>query len=185
MIGGEIHKGPMSAMSNSAGKARCETKLTESAVRVRLVGANPHPQVEGLEPLPGRVNYLIGGSKELASRHPDLRARDDFMTCIRASTSSITESAIRLNMISSRRRVRTLRRSKFAIEGRAKTTRTRTAIWLILTASGVIMIAKPQNYQHDADGSRTPVEGGFMLAKDGTIVAGIPRRERSAFSLRV
>ena len=73
LIGGEFHKGPMPA--GFPYKAGGETKLTESAVRVRLVGANPHPQVEGLEPLPGRVNYLIGGRKELASGHPDLRPR--------------------------------------------------------------------------------------------------------------
>jgi hypothetical protein len=27
---------------------------------MKLVGANPHAQVEGLEPLPGKVNYFIG-----------------------------------------------------------------------------------------------------------------------------
>src|SRR5208282_6284426 len=61
LIGGEIHKGPIPQgfIPNSDG----ETKLTESAVRVRLVGANPHPEVVGLEPLPGRVNYLIGADK--------------------------------------------------------------------------------------------------------------------------
>ena len=38
---------------------RNEDKQTQSAVRVRLVGANPHRQAEGLERLQGRVNYLI------------------------------------------------------------------------------------------------------------------------------
>ncbi len=32
-------------------------------MRVRLPGANPHPDVEGLAPLPGRVNYLVGDRK--------------------------------------------------------------------------------------------------------------------------
>lgn len=31
-----------------------------SAVRIKLVGANPQPQITGLERLPGKVNYLIG-----------------------------------------------------------------------------------------------------------------------------
>ena len=73
MIGGEFHKGPMP--KGFPYKADGDTNLTESAVRVRLVGANQHPEVEGLEPLPGRVNYLIGDKEELASRHPDLRPR--------------------------------------------------------------------------------------------------------------
>ena len=31
-----------------------------SVVRMQLKGANPEPQVTGLEPLPGRVNYFLG-----------------------------------------------------------------------------------------------------------------------------
>lgn len=29
-------------------------------LRLKLAGANPHPRLEGLDPLPGKVNYLIG-----------------------------------------------------------------------------------------------------------------------------
>jgi hypothetical protein len=36
---------------------------------------------------------------------------------------------------------------------------------------------KPSIYQQGADGVRTPVDGGFVLAKDGTIEAGVLRRE--------
>jgi hypothetical protein len=32
----------------------------QSIVRMKLLGANPRPQVEGIEQLPGRSNYLIG-----------------------------------------------------------------------------------------------------------------------------
>jgi len=35
-------------------------KVTESAVRLNFVGANPHPQVVGLDKLPGMSNYFIG-----------------------------------------------------------------------------------------------------------------------------
>ena len=66
---------------------------------------------------------------------------------------------------------------KFAIEGPAKTTQTAEGDLIIQTGSGVIRIDKPQNYQQNADGSRTPVAGSFTLAKDGTVVAGIPIRQ--------
>ena len=66
---------------------------------------------------------------------------------------------------------------KFAIEGPAKTTQTASGDLVIATASGVIKIDKPQNYQQNADGSRTAVEGGFKLAKDSTVVAGVPTRQ--------
>ncbi len=35
-------------------------KVTESAVRLSFAGANPHPQVVGLDKLPGVSNYFIG-----------------------------------------------------------------------------------------------------------------------------
>jgi hypothetical protein len=54
IVGGEWHKGPMEAALPAS--MQRQTHLTESAVRVRMIGANAHPEVEGLEPLPGRVN---------------------------------------------------------------------------------------------------------------------------------
>jgi len=38
-------------------------KVTESAVRLTFVGANPHPQVVGLDKLPGVSNYFIGNDR--------------------------------------------------------------------------------------------------------------------------
>ena len=174
LIGGEFHKGPMPA--GFPYKAGGETNLTESAVRVRLVGASPHPQVEGLEPLPGRVNYLIGAEKNWHRDIPTFgRVRFhnvypgvdvvyygspsaleyDFIAAPGADTSKI----------------------KFAIEGPAQTTQTASGDIVIATTSGVIRIDKPQNYQQNADGSRTPVAGSFTLAKDSTLAAGVPTRQ--------
>ena len=126
LIGGEFHKGPMPA--GFPYKAGGDTNLTESAVRVRLVGANQHPQVEGLEPLPGRVNYLIGRRKRtgIATSRPS--AACDSMTFIRASTLSITARRTRSNTISSRRRGRTRRRSSLRSRVRPKPRRPLLAI---------------------------------------------------------
>ena len=65
----------------------------------------------------------------------------------------------------------------FAIEGPAKTTQTASGDILIETTSGTIKISKPLNYQRNADGSQTPVEGSFKLASDGTVQAGVPTRD--------
>lgn len=108
LIGGEFHKGPMPA--GFPYKAGGETNLTQSAVRVRLVGANSHPQVEGLEPLPGRVNYLIGGDKKtgIATSRPSPAYVS--ITCTRASMLSITARRARSSTISSQLRGRIRRR---------------------------------------------------------------------------
>jgi len=175
MIGGEFHKGPMP--KGYPYKAGGDTHLTESAVRVRLVGANPNPQVEGLEPLPGRVNYLIGNDKRDWHR--------DIPTYGRVRLHNVypgvdvvyygSANALEYDLIAAPGADTS--KIKFAIEGPAQTTQTAAGDLQIVTGSGVIRIAKPQNYQQNADGSRTPVEGSFTLAKDGTVVAGVPTRQ--------
>ena len=59
MIGGVMDKSPYPVRLDGQPFAD-HTHLTESAVRIRLVGANSDPQIVGEGALPGRVNYLIG-----------------------------------------------------------------------------------------------------------------------------
>jgi hypothetical protein len=77
LVGGELHKGPLPA--GTIGNRNTQTKLTQSAVRVRMIGANRRPQVEGLEPLPGRVNYLIGDKKNWHRDIPTLAKVPDVL----------------------------------------------------------------------------------------------------------
>ena len=174
LIGGEFHKGPMPA--GFPYKAGGVTNLTESAVRVRLVGANPHPQVEGLEPLPGRVNYLIGAEKNWHRDIPTF-GRVRFSNVYPASTWSITASPTALEYDFIAAPGADTSKIKFAIEGPAQTAQTASGDIVIQTTSGIIKIDQPQNYQLNADGSRTPVAGSFTLAKDSTVAAGVPTRQ--------
>ena len=174
LIGGEMHKGPLP--KGSIVKNEPETKLTESAVRVRLIGANQHPQVEGLEPLPGRVNYLIGDKKNWHRDIPTfgrVRFHDVYpgIDVVYYGTAQALEYDLIAAPGADTSKI------KFAIEGPAQTTQTASGDLVIATTSGVIRIAKPQNYQQNADGSRTQVEGNFQLAKDGTVANGIPTRQ--------
>ena len=176
MVGGQIHKG--NAFANSSVKAD-KDGLVESDVRIRLVGANPHPAVAGLEPLPGRVNYLIGDNK--AKWHTDIPTfgqvkysgvypgvdvvhygigdtlEYDIVAAPGADTSKI----------------------KLAVEGNAQTVIDGDGNLQIITAAGVVVMHKPAVYQHDAEGNRTSVNAGFVLANDGTFENRIKRREVS------
>jgi hypothetical protein len=176
MVGGQIHKGPTIAMSNPPAKPDAD-RLVESAVRIRLVGANPHPKVTGLEPLPGRVNYLIGdveskwhtniptfGRVKFAGVYPGVDVihygigdtlEYDIVAAPGADTSAI----------------------KLAIEGNANTVTDTDGNLQIMTPAGVVVMHKPSVYQQSADGSRMPVGGSFDLAKKGTIERGVSRRE--------
>jgi hypothetical protein len=175
MIGGDFHKGPLPA--GFPYKAGGETHLTESAVRVRLVGANPNPQVEGLDPLPGRVNYMIGNDKKDWHRDIPTFGRVRFNNVYPGVDVVYygTPSALEYDLIAAPGADTS--KIRFAIEGPAQTTQTAAGDLQIVTGSGIIRIAKPQNYQQNADGSRTPVAGSFTLGKDGIVVAGVPTRQ--------
>src|SRR5271170_429703 len=177
MIGGEFHKGPMPA--GFPYQAGGETKLTESAVRVRLIGASPNPQVEGLEPLPGRVNYLIGSDQKNWHRDIPTFGRVRFHNVYPGVDVVYYGTPSKLGYDLMAAPGADTSKIKFAVEGPAKTTQSAEGDIAIQTGSGTIRIRKPLNYQQNADGSRTPVDGSFKLAKDSTIVEGVPTRQLS------
>ncbi len=53
---------PFNRVGNLLGQNNHD-KVTESAVRLTFVGANPHPRVIGLDKLPGVSNYFIGNDR--------------------------------------------------------------------------------------------------------------------------
>ncbi len=175
MIGGEFHKGPLP--KGFPYKAEGNTNVTESAVRVRLVGANPHPEVEGLEPLPGRVNYLIGGEQKNWHRDIPTFGRVRFHNVYPGVDVVYygTPSALEYDLIVAPGADTS--KIKFAIEGPAITTQMASGDIIIKTKSGTIAISKPVNYQQNPDGSKVAVEGSFKLGQDGVVVAGIPTRQ--------
>ncbi len=176
MVGGQIHKGPNFAVSNPPSSPDAD-RLVESDVRIRLVGANPHPAVTGLEPLPGRVNYLIGDDKSKWHTNIPTFGRVKFagvypgVDVVHYGVGDLLEYDIVAAPGADPSRI------KLAVEGNAKTAIDKDGNLQILMAAGVVMMRKPVIYQQAADGSRTSVDGGFVLAKDGTIEAGVPRRE--------
>ena len=71
MVGGSIPK----KGAGSPASCRFNNKLVESAIRIRLVGANKHPQFQALEPLRGRINYLIGNDPSKFHRNVPIFGR--------------------------------------------------------------------------------------------------------------
>jgi hypothetical protein len=183
MVGGALHHSPRTVIhSPVAANDAANDKMIESAVRIRLVGANAHPQFEGLEPLRGRVNYLIG--KDPAKYHRDVPvfARVK-MKGIYPGVDLVyygTPEALEYDLVAAPGADTS--KLKFAIEGKAKTSVASNGNLVVVTAAGVIVLQKPRIYQQDAAGKMTPVDGAFAMAGDGTIDAGIPRRE-VAFNL--
>ena len=149
----------------------------ESAVRIRLVGANPHPQFEALEPLPGRVNYLIGNDPSKYHRNVPLFGRVK-MKDVYPGVDLVyygTPQALEYDLIAAPGSDTS--KLKFAVEGGTKTEVDANGNLVISTVAGTIVLKKPRVYQQDASGATTPIEGSFALASNGPVDAGIARRE--------
>ncbi len=176
LIGGEVRKGPEIATFNPHSLGTTDG-LVESAVRIRMVDANPHPVISGMDQLAGRVNYLIGndptkfhrnvptfGRVKLSAVYPGVDVvyygaggvlEYDIIAAPGADTSKI----------------------KFAVEGPAETAIDSAGNLEIKTAAGVVMMRKPVVYQPAQDGSRITVASSLELANDAVIKAGVRTRQ--------
>ena len=153
-------------------------KLVESAVRIRLLGANQHPQFEASSRCAGRVNYLIGNDPSKYHRDVPIFGRVKERTSIRAWTSCLLRDAgSRLEYDLVAAPGADTSKLKFAVEGGSKTEIDANGNLIVTTPAGLVVLQKPRVYQRDASGNSTPIEGAFAIAGDGTIDAGIVRHE--------
>jgi hypothetical protein len=135
-----------------------------SAVRIKLVGANPQPQVSGQEELPGKVNYFIGSDpKRWRTNVPtyakvkyeqvypgvDLvyygnqgQLEYDFLVAPGADPKAIT----------------------LGFEGADKVEVDAQGDLVLRTAGGEIRQHKPLMYQ-EVDGERREIPGGYTLVE--------------------
>jgi len=175
LIGGEVRGGRVPPAF--AGQSANRPTLTESAVRVRLLGANPHPEIAGLEPLAGRVNYLIGNNSR--NWHRDIptfrriRYRDVYPGV--DLTYYGTDDGLEYDLLAAPGA--DTAKIKFAVEGPATIKTDAQGDLLIQTDSGEVAIRRPEIYQEQADGTRVNVPGSFVVAKESSIAAGVARRE--------
>ncbi len=174
MIGGEIRKRP-SIVTSSPPNLK-GPRLVQSAVRIRMIGANPHPTITGLDPLPGHVSYLIGDRADFRTNIP---------TFARVKIANVypgvdvihygTRDSLEYDIVAAPGADTS--KIRFAIEGPATTSTDQEGNIAIATSAGVVIMRKPEIYQERADGSRVPVDGSFELSKNGTVVNRVPRRE--------
>ena len=152
-------------------------KLIESDLRIRLLGANSQASVAGAEPLPGKVNYLIGNDPDKWHRNVPTFGRVRYQRVYPGIDLVFYGTPDKLEYDLIAKPGADTSKIKFAVEGRAKTTLMPSGDLQIVTAAGSLVMRQPRVYQQGADGSQTPVAGKFTIGKDGIIQAGIPRRE--------
>ncbi len=174
MVAGEAHR---TALPDGFTRSSPRDTLVRSALRLKLIGAKAHPAIAGLDPLAGRVNYLIG--KDPANWHTGIE------TYARVRVSDAypgvdivyygTPNSLEYDLVAAPGADTS--RIEFAIEGSATTTVNAAGNLAIATAAGLMTIHKPRVYQRARDGSRTPVDGCFALQGGLRVVRGVPRRE--------
>ena len=137
--------------------------IKQSVVRMKLEGANPSPAIDGMEQLPGIVNYFIGNDPakwrtkiptyakvhyteaypgiDLAYYGNQGKLEYDFLVAPGADPSQI----------------------KLAFEGASEVKVAASGDLLLTTALGEVRLQKPVVYQVGADGHKTLVAGNYVL----------------------
>lgn len=176
MIGGVLDKSPYPIRLDGT-PYEDHTALNESAVRIKLVGANPHPQIAGEGALSGKVNYLVGDDHSKWHQNiptfAKVRYHDVYPGIDLVYYGS--PDALEYDIVAAPGADTS--KIKFAIEGGNRTSLDQQGNLRIETGSGSLTIRSPQIYQQLSDGTRSPVAGSLTLAKAASTVAGIEHHE--------
>ena len=139
-----------------------------AVVRMRLVGANKHPQLSGLDPLPGTSNYFIGDDPA--------RWQRDLPNYARVKAAGVYPG-IDLIYHGSQRQLEydivvapaaDLRLIALAFEGVQRLSLDPEGNLVLRTLQGDVVQHKPVIYQ-DIGGKREPVGGGYVLRAKGRV----------------
>ena len=143
--------------------------LSASSLRMRLLGGNPSPRIEGKEPLPGTANYFIGNNPtnwrtsiptfarvRYAQVYPGIdleyygaeqRLEFDFKLAPGADPAAI----------------------RFRLDGAQKLTLDPQGNLIATTHGDPITFHAPEIYQPDAKGNDRPVRGSFKISAGRTV----------------
>ncbi|MCM3875240.1 MAG: SBBP repeat-containing protein [Thermoanaerobaculia bacterium] len=139
-----------------------------AVVRMRLVGANEHPDLKGLDPLPGTSNYFIGDDPARWQRdvpnYARVKAADVYpgIDLIYYGNQRQLEYDIVVAPDADPRRI------TLAFEGVQKLSLDPEGNLVLRTSQGDIEQHKPVIYQ-DIDGKRQPVDGRYVLHANGHV----------------
>ncbi|MBK9063704.1 MAG: SBBP repeat-containing protein [Acidobacteria bacterium] len=145
-----------------------------AVVRMRLAGATRHPQVMGLDPLPGTSNYFIGDDPARWQRDVPSYARVKYagvypgIDLVYYGNQRQLEYDIVVAPGADPGRV------ALAFEGVQKLSLDPEGNMVLRTAQGDIVQRRPVIYQ-EADGRREPVGGGYVLRANGRVGFRISR----------
>jgi hypothetical protein len=146
------------------GQNKIQTKLTTASVWINLAGARPAAQVEGIDPLPGRVNYFIGNNPSQWHTGIPTYARVKYQSVYPGIDLVYygTRQALEYDLIAAPGADPGVIRLE--IEG-AENTRLDSAGNLVIgTAAGDLTMRSPRVYQDTASGERRTIAGHYVIS---------------------
>ena len=141
-----------------------QAPITQAVVRMKLEGANPSPTIDGMEPLPGIVNYFIGNDPAKWHTTIPTYAKVQYQDAYPGITLAYYGNQGRLEYDFLVAPGADPNQIKLAFEGASDITVADSGDLVLTTALGDVRMQKPVVYQLEPDGHKTLVAGQYTVA---------------------
>ena len=137
--------------------------MKQSVVRMKLEGANPSPVIDGMEPLPGIVNYFIGNDPEKWRTKIPTYAKVQYKQAYSGIDLAYYGNQGRLEYDFIVAPGADPNQIKVAFEGPSDIRVAESGDLILTTALGELRMQKPVVYQLETDGHKTLVAGRYVV----------------------
>lgn len=147
--------------------------IKQSVVRMKLEGANPSPAIEGMEQLPGIVNYFIGNDPAKWRTKIPTYAKVQYKEAYPGIDLAYYGNQGKLEYDFIVQPGADPNQIKLAFEGASDIRVAASGDLLLTTALGEVKLQKPIVYQLSDDGHKTLVAGNYMASPKAPTQVGI------------
>lgn len=149
------------------------TPIKHSVVHMKLEGANPSPAINGMEKLPGIVNYFIGNDPAKWRTKIPTYAKVNYQEVYPGIDVAYYGNQGRLEYDFIVSPGADPDQIKLAFEGASEINVAESGDLLLTTALGEVRVQKPIVYQLEKDGHKTLVAGNYAVLSQATTQIGI------------
>lgn len=137
--------------------------MQQSIVRMKLEGANSSPAIDGMEPLPGIVNYFIGNDPEKWRTKIPTYAKVQYQQAYPGIDLAYYGNQGRLEYDFIVAPGADPNQIKLAFEGPSDIRVAESGDLILTTALGEVRMQKPIVYQLETDGHKTLIAGRYVM----------------------
>lgn len=160
----KVQKPPAQQIDKLKGTTSADANVREGTVlRLRMLGANATPQVEGQEELPGKIHYFTGNDPAKWRRNIPTYKRAYFKDVYPGIDVVYYGKQRELEydyVVAAGANPKLIR---FIVEGAEKTRLDKAGRLLLNLKHGEVTLNKPVIYQLDENGSRNEVKGAYVI----------------------